>query len=112
MADGKIQPQEEKVIEQLIKEEIWHHQAYYDKHPESKEIMLTKLNFFNAAKNKITAKQAFDSYKQFFKKYGNKLNMHHRELASSLVFKVTATYKGINKEERKLVDELIASNMI
>ena len=96
-ADGCSQKHEKKIIENLIHGEIWHHQSYFDKHPEWKEIILTKLSFFNAEKEKLSTQQAFNSYKVFFKKYGKKLDDHQKELASSLVSRVAAAFRGIDK---------------
>jgi uncharacterized protein (UPF0210 family) len=104
-ADGNVQDKEVDEVEKQILNELKTLKLYKD-NPDYKEIILAKLSFANCLRNHTPVKAAASSFLNYVKEFGDRLDSNVKEIALSLINHVAKVYKGVSKEEEKLIHEI------
>lgn len=101
MADGIIQDNEIRKVERIVSHELQLMKS--EKNIRYKEVILTKLNFYNCLRDRADINNAKNSFLNFIKKNEGKIDAHEQEVAGKLIRKVATAWKGKNKTEEILV---------
>lgn len=101
MADGSVHEREIKELEKIVREEL--------EDPEGdKEVILTKLRFFNCLNNNVNREEAAGHFIDFCREHAKRITPHQRQLTKALIKKVEEAYKGTLLPEENLVHRLEA----
>jgi hypothetical protein len=104
-ADGIIQQQEIAEIKKIIYREL-SQQGYFKAHPDARAMILIKLSFEDAIRKSIHPLKAWKSFTYFMETGGVKVNTYQKEFALDLITRIVHAYKGVNKAEAKLLQEV------
>jgi hypothetical protein len=106
-ADGIIQDKERVQFEKFISDELKKSKPVLKDHPAPNAILLSKLSFSTAEREKIKVSDGLKYFEDFMKKYDKHLLAEEKKFAHELIKKTALAYGGISKEEETILDSLL-----
>lgn len=105
MVDGELSEKEIRTFETFIQNETGHLNNT-DEFDDVAFLILSKLSFYNALKDKISIQVASDEFILFLNEHSSKITPKNRALARNLISKVEHSYRGASLLENQLIDEV------
>jgi len=104
-SDGEIQSKETRTIDKEIDKLLAQYQGF-EKNSNVHNLLLTKINFYNAVDERMKPSTASKSFSDFIQERGKLIDAESRTVARNLIERVASAYGGIRPEEKKLLDLL------
>lgn len=104
--DGSVHAKEEQALSNEILEILKEHPGF-EKNAEVKELLLTKLHFFNGESKQVTDKFIIDDFLSFLDNHGGNISQVSKDIAARLINKLADAYKGIGKAEQKMISRVL-----
>jgi len=103
-SDGILYEKEEAVIMEEILSILKEHPGF-ENHPEIKDLLLTKLCFYNSGKTNKSVKNCVSDFFDFLEKNRTHISPLSQSLALRLIRKTGSAVKGVNKQENRLISQ-------
>ncbi len=111
-SDGILYGKEEDVIMQEIVSILKEHPGF-ENHPEIKDLLLTKLCFYNSGKTNKPVNKCLSGFFDFLEKNRMHISPLSQSIALRLIRKTGSAFKGVNKREGMLisrVEDILSDN--